>query len=204
MVRISDKPMILYVVHRDDTLVYIGQTVLTLAQRRGKHLSEARLGRGAVLGAAIRKHGADKFVWSIHSIYYNQSDLCSAEKHYIAKYRPKYNIQEGGKLSFTPWNAGKKEERPEVIENIKKSARTRKRTPRGKYSESHTQAIADGTKARARILGKPFIHHQSGLIFTCKSDAGEALGLNPQRIRDVLSEKHPMKSYLGNTFSYLD
>jgi hypothetical protein len=204
MVRISDKPMILYVVHRDDTLVYIGQTVLSLAQRRGKHLSEARLGRGAILGAAIRKHGADKFVWAIHSIYYNQADLCAAEKHFIAKYAPKYNVQEGGKLSFTPWNKDKKEERPEVIENIKKSAAKRKRTPRGSYSSAHTDAMSEGACVRARLLGKPFIHHQSGQVFTCKSDAGKALNLNPQRIRDVLSDKHRMKSYLGQTFSYLD
>lgn len=204
MVRISDKPMILYVVHRDDTLVYIGQTVSSLAQRRGKHLSEARLGRGAILGAAIRKHGADKFVWAIHSIYYNQADLCAAEKHYISKYAPKYNLQEGGKLSFTPWNKGKKETRPDVIQHIKTSAAERVSPLRGSASLEHVAAMSAGACDRARRLGRPFIHHQSGQVFTCKVDAGKALNLNPQRVRDVLSDKHRMKSYLGQTFSYLD
>ncbi len=204
MVRIGDKPMILYFVHRDEILVYVGQTISSLAQRKGKHLSEARLGRGAILGAAIRKHGADKFVWSTHSIYYNQADLCAAEKHYISKYAPKYNIQEGGKLSFTPWNQGKKENRPEVIENIRASAAIRKHTARGNYGPEHCEALAEGAQKYYRMNSRRFIHHQSGQIFTCKSDAGRALHLNPQRIREVLSPKHRMNSYLGQTFSYLD
>lgn len=204
MVRISDKPMIIYFVYKGEELVYIGQTVMSLAQRKGKHTSEARLGRGSVLGAAIRKHGEDAFTWVVHSVVYCQEDLDAAEKHYIAKYAPRYNVQLGGKTSFEPWNKGKTENRPEVRERIRNSAATRKRTPRGEYGTEHRTAISDAGRARFRLDGRPFIHHQTGLIFTCKSDAGLMLGLNPQRIRDVLSDKHKMRSYLGNTFSYLD
>jgi group I intron endonuclease len=204
MVRISDKPMIIYFVYKGEELVYIGQTVMSLAQRRGKHLSEARHGRGSVLGAALRKHGEEAFDWKIHSIVFNQQDLDTAERHYIAKYTPRYNVQEGGKSNTTPWNKGRVETRDHVKANISKSAIARKRTPRGSYSDTHKTAISDAGRARFRLDGRPFIHHQTGFIFTCKADAGLMLGLNPQRIRDVLSDKHKMQSYLGNTFSYLD
>jgi len=203
MVRISDKPMIIYFVSKDDEVVYIGQTVMTLAQRKGKHLSEARHGRGSILGAAIRKHGEDAFVFKKHSVVYCQEDLDAAEKHYIKKYGPRYNIQKGGKKSFEPWNKGKKETRPEVLENMSKSAKTRKRTPR-EYTPEAKKAMQEGVRKHFRANGRPFVCHQTKQQFTSKADAGEALGINPQRVRDVLSEKHRMKSYKGYTFSYVD
>lgn len=154
MVRISDKPMMIYFVFKETEVVYIGQTQMNLSQRKGKHVSEARLGRGSVLGAAIRKHGEDKFEFKKHSLVFNQEDADKNEKHYIEKYRPKYNVQEG-------------------------------------------------RKERLRETAVPFICHQNGKMYWCKSDAGEDLGIDAQNIRNVLSTAHPMKSHKGYTFSYV-
>jgi hypothetical protein len=111
----SDKPMIIYFVRLNDEIVYIGQSKLSLEARKKQHEYNAQRGKGYVIGAGLRKHGADKFTWNVHSVYYNQVDLDAAEKHYMSKYKPKYNINLGGegrgvrkKDSITPWNKGKK------------------------------------------------------------------------------------------------
>lgn len=92
----SNKPMIIYFVTFQNEIVYIGQTKLSLTKRQKQHEYNANRGKGYVIGAALRKHGANKFSWNTHSVYYNQIDLDAAEKHYIAKYEPRYNINLGG------------------------------------------------------------------------------------------------------------
>jgi len=204
MVRIGDKPMMIYFVFLNDEVVYVGQTIMTLSQRKGKHLSEARLGRGSILGASIRKHGEDSFIFRKHSLIYNQQDADAAERYYISKYIPRYNQQAGGKSGYPALNKGKKETRPEVIQNIKDAAKNRKRTKRGPYSEKHINACREGALKKIRAESTPFICHNNGKIYHSKVDAGEDLRINPQRVRDVLSTKHKMKSYKGFTFSYVD
>lgn len=88
----TNKPILIYAVYKEDIVVYIGQTTTSLIKRAYKHKSEANLGRGAVLGAAIRKHGFEKFDFRKHSVFYNQREADLAEKHYISKYAPKYNV----------------------------------------------------------------------------------------------------------------
>ncbi len=204
MVRISDKPMIIYFVFKNDEVVYIGQTVLTLAQRKGKHLSEARLGRGSVLGAGIRKHGEDAYEFKKHSIVFNQQDLDAAEKHYIKKYKPRYNVQEGGKTSFTPWNKGKKESRPEVLKSISESAKNRKRTKRGNYTPEHKANISKANRNRVKENAVPFICHENNKTYWLKVDAAEDLGIDVRGISQVLNPSTRNVSHKGFTFSYLD
>src|SRR4051812_15844588 len=107
MVCMSNKPMIIYFVTKADEVVYIGQTRSALAKRKAQHLTAARADKGGVIGSAIRKHGEELFTWSKHSVYYNQKDLDEAEIHFIAKYKPRYNVAEGG-LGKDPWNRGLK------------------------------------------------------------------------------------------------
>lgn len=203
MVHISDKPMIIYFVFKKDEIVYIGQTVSTLQLRRGKHISEAKLGRGSVIGAGIRKHGEDAFEFKIHSTYYNQQDLCAAEKHYIAKYQPRYNVQEGGKFNFTPWNKGKKETRPEVLERQKDAYKKRIQPKRGPVSPDIKEKVADSRRKHLRETATPFICHQNGKTYWLKSDAAQELGLEAKSISCVLCPSHPMKTLKGYTFSYV-
>lgn len=199
--KIGDKPMMIYFVYKSDEIVYIGQTIQTLAQRKGKHVSDARLGRGSVIGAGIRKHGEEFFEFKRHSIYYCQVDLDSAEKHYISKYNPRYNLQRGGKSGYVPWNKGKKETRPEVKANISKAAVNRKRTKRGSYTDVHKRKIGDATRKRN---AREFICEQNGKTYYNKVTAAKDLGIIAQRVSDVLCPTHSMKSYKGYTFQYID
>jgi len=194
--------MIIYAVIRTDTdeIVYIGQTIQSLCKRKAKHLSESRKGKGSILGAAIRKHTINVFKFTDIGDCKTQQELCNLEKHLIKTFKPRYNIQEGGKVGFTSWNKGVKEARPLVIENISKAARNRKRTKRGKYSK---EAVANIRDAKLRNTEKPFLCHQNGKVYKNKVTAAKDLGIKPGGISVVLLTTTKNKSIKGYTFEYL-
>lgn len=216
----TNKPMIIYFVIANDEVVYIGQTKLSLETRRKQHEYNARRGKGYIIGSAIRKHGPDKFTWNVHSVHYNQVDLNAAEKHYIAKYKPKYNIYLGGEArgirkdkGRTPWNKGKsglqvawnkghKEERPEVIANIKKSATSRDNSNRTIH-EKQRQAMVEGRRKAYEKIQTPFMCDQNNKTYVLVVDAARDLNIPPGGIYAALNSKHPMKSYRGFTFRYV-
>ena len=204
MVRIGDKPMMIYFVSKDDEVVYVGQTIMTLAQRKGKHWSEARKGRGSVLGAGLRKHGQDAFEFKKHSLHFNQKDADEAERYYIKKYKARYNTQEGGKTGYTPWNKGKKETRPDVLKKISESARNGNRSKRGPATKEQIEARSEGWKKKKLETATPFKCHENGKVYWLKADAARDLKISPMGISAVLMPTHRMKSYKGYTFSYLD
>ncbi len=216
----STKPMSIYFVMFENEVVYIGQTRLSLETRKKQHEYNSKRGKGFIIGAAIRKHGSENFTWNVHSLYYNQVDLDAAEKHFIAKYKPKYNINLGGeargvrKASGVPawnkgkvgsqiaWNKGRKETRPEVLANIKNSAASRD-------SSNHTigieqrEAMVKGRRAAYEKTQTPFKCDQNGKTYILVVDAAADLGIKPHGIYAVLNPKHPMKSFKGFTFSYI-
>ena len=212
--------MIIYFVLINDEVVYIGQTRATLTIRKKQHEDKAKLGKGYIIGAAIRKHGANKFIWKVHSIHYNQIDLDAAEKHLIAKYKPKYNINLGGeargqrKANGTPpwnkgkegvqiaWNKGRKETRPEVIKRIRASAKSRDNSNRI-IDSAHQQALIKGRREKYLKTQSPFICHQNNKTYVLVVDAARDLNIDPSGIYAVLNPDHKMKSYQGFTFSYL-
>lgn len=79
---------------------YVGQTWLSLDARREQH--EGTGGGGArLLTKAIRKHGKDKFIWTILvSDIKNQNELDAAETAFIRELSclapAGYNLKEGG------------------------------------------------------------------------------------------------------------
>lgn len=194
--------MIIYAVVRksNDEIVYVGQTTQTLAKRKGKHLSDARKGKGSVLGAAIRKHTINEFKFIKLETYYNQQELCKMEKHLIKVFKPRYNVQEGGKSNFTPWNKGRKETRPGVLKNISYGASSRKTTKRGKYSK---KAVSNIRRAKLKNVEKPFLCHQNNKVYKNKVEAAQDLGIKAGGISAVLSPKTRNKSINGYTFTYL-
>lgn len=214
----SNKPMIIYFVSLNGEVVYIGQTKASLETRKKQHEYNAKRKKGYIIGAAIRKHGADQFTWNIHSVYYNQVDLDAAEKHYIAKYHPKYNINLGGEArgvskhkgktpwnkgltgSQVAWNKGKKETRPEVLKNIREGAKDRETT----HTISNTQRnlMINGRREKYKKTQKPFTCHENGKTYSLVVDAAKDLKIPASGIHAVLNIKHPMKSYKGFTFSY--
>lgn len=215
----TDKPMTIYFVLHKDEVVYIGQTKLSLEARRSQHEYNAQKGKGYVIGAGIRKHGASAFTWYTHSVYYVQRDLDAAEKHLIAKYSPKYNINLGGesrgvrKSSGKPswnkgktlgpsWNKGKKEVRPEVLENIKKAAQSRT-SNRKPITQEHKTALAKGRREKYRETNRKFVCNETKKEYVLVVDAAKDMGLKASGIYAVLNPQHKMKSYRGFTFSYL-
>ena len=192
--------MIVYFVYRGKEIVHIGQTVMTIPQRKGKALSEARKGRGSILGAAIRKHGEDSFRWAMVAEFHNQAECCRYEKEAIAKHKPQYNQQCGGKSGYEPWNKGKKETRPEVLRNISESAKSRKRTKRGSYSD---EAKANIRLGKLKSSAKPFICLENGKVYQNKVDAAKDLGIPVGGISLVLMPTTSNKSYYGFHFEYL-
>ena len=212
--------MIIYLVHLGGEIVYIGQTKLSLDKRRRQHEYNAKKGKGYVIGAALRKHGPDKFVWNVHSIHYNQQDLDAAEKHYIAKYKPRYNINLGGESrgvrknkGGTPWNKGSKgrqeawnkglkETRPEVLMKIKNAAQHRDNSNRS-ISSLHKEALIKGRREKYMRTNQPFICHENQKTYTLVVDAARDLQIPATGIYAVLNPDHKMKSYKGFTFSYV-
>lgn len=192
--------MIVYFVYKKKEIVYIGQTVMTIPQRRGKSLSEARKGRGSVFGAAIRKHGESAFKWSIVAEFQNQAECCRYEKESIARHKPRYNQQSGGKKGFESWNKGRRETRPEVLEKISHSATNRKRTKRGSYKPEHVTKLRD---AKLRSVAKPFRCLENGKVYQNKVEAAQDLGIPAGGISLVLMPTARNKSFHGYRFEYL-
>lgn len=216
---ISNKPMIIYFVSLNDEVVYIGQTKLTLEKRRKQHEYNARRGKGYVIGAGIRKHGADSFTWATHSAYYVQVDLDAAEKHYITKYSPKYNINLGGetrgirknkgttawnkgKTGQVAWNKGLKETRPDVLRNIQEGAKKRDSSART-IDSKHRGALVEGRRAKYAKTNTPFICNENQKTYVLVVDAARDLGIPVAGIYAVLNPKRRLKSYKGFTFSYV-
>lgn len=211
--------MIIYFVLLNNEIVYIGQTKLSLEKRRIQHEYNAKRGKGYVIGAGLRKHGPEAFKWNVHSVYYNQIDLDAAEKHYIAKYKPKYNINLGGeargirKKGGIPWNKGtkglqqawnkgKKEIRPEVLENIKRSAKTRDNSNRN-ISPEHRRKLVEGRRSAYEDVAKPFICVQTGKCYKLVVDAAKDLNIPANGIYAVLNPNSKLKSYKGFNFIYV-
>lgn len=217
--KLNDKPMIIYLIQLKEEIVYIGQTKLSLLKRRTQHEYNAKRGKGFVIGAGLRKHGPENFKWLVHSVHYNQIDLDAAEKYYIKKYKPKYNINLGGESRGTrknkgtipwnkglkgqkAWNKGLKETRPDVLTKIRNSAQKRDNSDR-KISKEHREALVKGRRAKYAATNKPFICHQNSKTYVLVVDAAKDLNIKATGIYAVLNQQHRLKSYEGFTFSYL-
>lgn len=193
--------MLVYAAMKDGSAVYVGQTTMSLAERKGCHFSVARKGRGAVFGAAIRKHGEDEFEFVVLEPCASFKELDASERKWIAKLAPKYNKQIGGRSGFNTWNKGRKETRPDVIERISTAATNRKRTKRGSYSDEHKAKIGEATRART---AKAFVCEQNGKVYFSKVDCARELGLNHTSLLVLLCGKTRLKSLRGYTFRYID
>lgn len=82
--------------------VYIGQTLRKLDVRIDRHIKDAKYGSELIFHRAIRKHGADNFVFVILKSNIDQNLLDKYERFYIKKYNSNnenygYNMTNGGK-----------------------------------------------------------------------------------------------------------
>jgi len=80
---------------------YIGQTIFSLKERKGKHINETLNRKDNIyFHNAMRKHGFSNFTWKIlHDNITNIDDLNRLEIFYIGYYdtfKNGYNLTEGG------------------------------------------------------------------------------------------------------------
>jgi excinuclease UvrABC nuclease subunit len=179
-------------------VLYIGQTKMSLAMRKGKHLSLARNGSKIPFHQAIVRIG-EKNISFEEYCKTDEKFASDLEIALIKKYRPLYNMQEGGKIGYTPWNKGKKMP-VEIIDAIKVGAIGRKRSKRGSYTIEHKDKIS---KAHRERLSKPFVCHQNYKTYQTKVECSEDLGIPVGGISLVLMKTSRLKSYYGYTFEYL-
>lgn len=80
---------------------YIGVTCGTVTARMKKHLGQSkRKEKSSFLHHAIRKYGADNFIWTKIGSFSSYQEGLYMEVALIAGMKPKYNISKGGESSF--------------------------------------------------------------------------------------------------------
>lgn len=75
---------------------YIGITSKGLRKRAKVHRDTAGQGRGALIGAALRKYGKDKIIFKTLVVCPTWEYAKEMERAAIAAYKPEYNLTEGG------------------------------------------------------------------------------------------------------------
>jgi len=176
--------LIYFVKNRDNQIVYIGQTRQQLVNRKGCFWYQARKGRGALLGAAIRKHGEDAFHFEAYEVVENQIEANNEEKRLIAIHKPKYNQKPGGQGEYKCHK-----DRPKTNQCGKRTLESCRRIK---------------VAARNRRI-KPFICHQNDKIYASPVFASEDLGFFQRKDRANLSNvlNGGGLSFHGFTFEFL-
>lgn len=96
------------VTNRINGKIYIGQTSLSLTERKAGHIRKARAGCPYLLARAIVKYGADNFIFETINHCSSKEELDAKEIELIREYKSKspvgYNMTDGGEgtLGFFP------------------------------------------------------------------------------------------------------
>jgi group I intron endonuclease len=119
---------------------YVGMTTKTIEVRRKGHFNDTRAGSPCAFHRALRKYGADAFLWQVVFEGTSREEIVAEEKRLIALRQPYYNSRTciGGEGLW-----GLTLETRERIGNAKRGR---------KLSEEHKAKI--GRASRAWILGR--------------------------------------------------
>ena len=97
-----------YVIYKVENLlnkqVYVGATKNGLKERMLDHLERAQRNEKSKFHQAIKKYGADSFIWEQIDTAISIDELAKKEKQYIFEYKAKdegYNSDEGGGFQKT-------------------------------------------------------------------------------------------------------
>lgn len=165
--------------------VYVGQTSLTLEQRRYKHQKDAqREDRTTVkFHNALMKYGFDNFDWEILKECNTQEELDYYEKYYIKEFNCLdrelgYNLKEGGKIGGCYTEEAKQHigektkerwENPEIAEKMLKGLQKGTETVKNKALENYIEKVCPNCNQTFKI--KPYEKKQ----FCCNHCAREYL-----------------------------
>ena len=136
--------------------IYIGQTTLSLEQRKYKHEQESRnkYRKTVKFHNALLKYGFSNFTWEILKECNSQEELDYSEKYYIQLYdscnRNKgYNLKYGGRIGgiFSE----------EAKENLSKSTKLKWKNP--KCAEKMLRGLRKGTETMKEKASKNYIEH---------------------------------------------
>ena len=146
---------IIYKATGPDGKVYVGQTVKTLAMRKGQHAYRTKKGdRRTAFHVALLDEGFDNFQWDEIDIAENQAELDQKEKYWVAHYKADdsqygYNLQSGGigarqtektKQKLREIFTGKKYG-PMPVEIRQKMSEAKKGKPSGMKGKHHTADV---------------------------------------------------------------
>lgn len=173
---------------------YLGVTKSGLAYRERQHRREANLGRGYMLHNAMRKYGHENIVFEQLADFDGDYELALAyEVEAIAKYRPEYNITNGGEgfigprtVVFTAQHRA----------NLSKAGKGKKKTYRQVFTPERREKVrlanlgkhphwvgrkhTDETKAKIKAAGLKRVRPELWVKVKCLNDgrvfahAGEA------------------------------
>lgn len=190
---------------------YIGQTVQTLAARKGAHLRNARNGIKFPFYNAIRKYGEDNFSWVVLCTAGDIGELDAREKYFIAAYgtfaaRSKgYNATAGGgnariTLATKKKMSAAKRGRERTAETRAKISATLNGR---KLTDEHCAKMGDALRGEKnpkfdpRILA--FYHKEHGIKNCTQSALNTEFSLGGKHIYEVVSGKR--KSHKGWTMA---
>ncbi len=147
---------------------YIGVTCRKLEVRKNQHLSEAKSGKyNYYFQRAIRKYGADNFIWTKIGEMPTYQEGLDMEKELIKEMKPRYNQSAGGEGSL-----GVKKS-PEARKKISEAQKGKKRNPpseetRKKIGDAHrgkkysSERKEQMSISRKDLYKKGFVHPMLG------------------------------------------
>lgn len=136
--------------------IYIGQTTLSLEERKYKHEQESRsrYRKTVKFHNALLKYGFDNFTWEVVKECNTQEELDYFEKYYIQLYNScdravGYNLKYGGRTGgiFSE----------EAKENLSKSTKLKWENP--ECAEKMLNGLRRGTKTMKERASKNYIEH---------------------------------------------
>lgn len=182
---------------------YIGQTVFSLKERKGKHVNETLNKKDNIyFHNAMRKYGFSSFTWkTLHANITNVEDLNKLEIFYIGYYNTfenGYNLTEGGGGSVGYVHSKEiKKKMSEGRKGMKYSDEAKKRlseSRKGKRSPMYGKKHSEESKRKMSESMKGENHPMYGKRGKDNPNYGRILseGIRKKMSESTKGEKHPM------------
>lgn len=157
--------------------MYVGMTEKGLPVRKAQHLWHAKNGSKGHFYNAIRKYGADSFVWHVVEEWPDYFSALAAERKSIRILRPAYNLTEGGGGVKGLRHSSESKAKMSAAKKGKPSVWTH--TPMPQYLRDMAAAARRAERGRPKPkLMKPVINLTTGEVYPSVTLAAEDLGVS--------------------------